>query len=219
MLPSPNRKKLSTFAVLAGLALAAPALAGPPLLCHPFDIGGARSLPWANGPAWLGALSDYPQSRLITDTEALLAPGTPVIVRMETLRRAAIYASRDAQTAADLLKRLTGRALYAKDEAARALAYLDSGYLVEAITEICESTGLREFRDQTALLRTLVGGLDGYDLASKALLLRPGQPAMEFAAALIAAGRHPDVYRAHAQKARAGASADTLLARNIDKVR
>ena len=36
----------------AALIAARPALAGPPLLCHPYDIGSAVSLPW-NGPAWL----------------------------------------------------------------------------------------------------------------------------------------------------------------------
>src|SRR5260370_598362 len=36
---------------LVVLNLAGSALAGPPLICHPFDIGDAKSLPWT-GSAW-----------------------------------------------------------------------------------------------------------------------------------------------------------------------
>src|SRR5438046_9323502 len=93
----------------AALIAARPALAGPPLLCHPYDIGSAVSLPW-NGPAWLDAKADYDLSHLVADTEALLGASTPVIVRMETLRRASLYAGRDAQVAAELIRRLTATA-------------------------------------------------------------------------------------------------------------
>ena len=203
---------------LLGLALAAPALAGPPLLCHPYDTGGAKSLPWAAGPSWLGALADYPTSKLTVDTEALLTPETPVIARMETLRRAAIYASRDPKAAADLLSRLTTRALDATEPKVRALAYLDAGYYVEALKEIAESRSHPHFRDHAESIREMVAKVDGYKLASKALALQPGEPAFEFAAALIASGRNRDAYPAHAQRARAGAGRDPLLARNIGKV-
>ena len=81
-------------------------LAGPPLLCHPFDIGSAASLPWNGTSSWFDGKPDYRLSGLVSDTEALLVPSTPVVVRMETLRRAAIYASRDPQVASALLERL-----------------------------------------------------------------------------------------------------------------
>ena len=86
------------------LALALPALAGPPLICHPVEIHGAKSLPWnAHAQGWDGADKSYDAStRLIPDTLALLTPLTPVSVRMETLRRASIYAARHATLAADL---------------------------------------------------------------------------------------------------------------------
>ena len=90
-----RRHQLLTAAALV-LAVATPALAGPPLLCHPFDIGAAKSLPWDGAQGWSKGSADYPLGRLVTDTEAILQPATPVLVRMETLRRAAIYASRDA---------------------------------------------------------------------------------------------------------------------------
>jgi hypothetical protein len=64
---------------------------GPPLLCHPFDINNARSLPWS-GSEWRGVDKNYNINRLVDDTLGLLAPETPVMVRMETLRRATVYA-------------------------------------------------------------------------------------------------------------------------------
>jgi hypothetical protein len=87
------------FAIVLGVvAIATPALAGPPLLCHPYDIGSARSLPWNDAAGWTGTRADYKLENLVADTDALLTPSTPVVVRMK-LRRAAIYASMDAKVA------------------------------------------------------------------------------------------------------------------------
>src|SRR6187397_1918598 len=97
-------------ALALALAVAAPALAGPPLLCHPFDIGSARSLPWDGTNAWWQGRADYNLQNLVADTEAILTPSTPVIIRMETLRRAALYASLDDKVAARLLSSVTARA-------------------------------------------------------------------------------------------------------------
>ena len=85
-----NSRRAACFALVALLGVAAPALAGPPLLCHPFDIGSARSLPWDGTNAWWQGRADYNLQNLVADTEAILSPSTPVIVRMETLRRAAL---------------------------------------------------------------------------------------------------------------------------------
>src|SRR5512145_3147906 len=103
MRPGIHRTVLPAVLVVA---FATAALAGPPLLCHPYDIGNARSLPWDGSRGWSGDLPDYKLERLIADTEALLTPSTPVIVRMETLRRASLYASRDRVIALQLLTRL-----------------------------------------------------------------------------------------------------------------
>jgi hypothetical protein len=204
---------------LFGLGVAAPALAGPPLLCHPYDIGGAKSLPWDEGRSWLAARSDYPVAHLVADTQALLASSAPIIVRMETLRRAAIYASRDPQVASQLFAALTTRARAAEQAGTPdALAYLDAAYYIEALRELSQLQS-PEFRDRAPALRAIVQGADGYSLASKGLALRPGDPTMEFATALIAADAHRDAYNRHAEKARAGANRDTLLARNIEHVR
>ncbi len=120
-----NRRKL----VFGGFALGAlttllvlphTALAGPPLICHPFDIGGAKSLPWG-ASSWSAAKffdvessKDYDLGRLVDDTLALLSHDTPVIVRMETIRRATIYAQKNQRVAAGLLSRLKTRALDAE---------------------------------------------------------------------------------------------------------
>ena len=99
---------VTSAAVLAAIVTATPAFAGPPLLCHPFEIGTARSLPWDGG--WSEGKADYKVANVVADTEALLTPSMPVVVRMETLRRAALYASTNAQIANQLLSRLLARA-------------------------------------------------------------------------------------------------------------
>src|SRR6185436_10451411 len=104
--------------VLSLLTVFSPAAhAGPPLLCHPFEIGKAASLPWT-GPEWQGMKATYDINRLVDDTTALLTPQTPVLVRMETLRRAAVYAvwkteskgGGDLRVARELLARFEARA-------------------------------------------------------------------------------------------------------------
>ena len=53
---------------------------------------------------------------------------------------------------------------------------------------------------------------------AKSLAARPEDAALEFAAALIAAGKDRSAYEAHARKARAGISSDPLLSRNLNHV-
>jgi hypothetical protein len=202
--------------VVAALAIAAPALAGPPLLCHPFDIGSAKSLPWIGEKSWFEGRPDYKLDHLVADTEALLTPSTPVIVRMETLRRAALYASTDATVASRLIKRLISRA-EDSEVAGRpdALAYLDAAYFVGAFNEIIMMARSKEFETRSTVAREVKGTLDGYSLIQKSIALRPGDPAIQFAAALISSDEHRGEYSTHAAKARAGADSDVLLARNL----
>src|SRR5262245_30363972 len=121
------RPVMMAASLSAALFAAKPALAGPPLLCFPFDIGTARSLPMGTG-VWRAIDPSY-VTRLVDDTVALLTPETPVIVRMETLRRATVYASADAGVADALLKALQARAAVPTADAP--LAVFDFGYLVE----------------------------------------------------------------------------------------
>jgi hypothetical protein len=205
--------------LLAALGAASPALAGPPLLCHPYDIGDARSLPWDGGGAWFRGQAGYDISHLVDDTTALLTPSTPVLVRMETLRRAVIYASPDEKVAQALLRTFTERARAAEQSGhGDALAYLDAAYVTGAFREMVLVGESPEGRTRAAGARALA--LDGkeYSLIQKALTLRPDDATIHFAAALIAADSNRAAYAAHAAKARAGTSRDPLLARNIDHV-
>jgi hypothetical protein len=205
--------------LLAALGAASPAMAGPPLLCHPYDIGDARSLPWDGAGAWWHGQSGYDLSHLVADTTALLTPSTPVVVRMETLRRAVIYASPDPKVAQALLQTFTERARAAEQSGrADALAYLDAAYVSGAFREMVLVGESPEGRARAAGARTLT--LDGkeYTLIQKALALRPDDATIHFAAALIAADTNREAYAAHAARARAGVSRDRLLARNIDHV-
>jgi hypothetical protein len=209
--------RIRTLAALAALAIAAPALAGPPLLCHPFEIGSARSLPWTQN--WSQGRPDYKLENLIADTDALLTASTPVIVRMETLRRAAIYASGDQRVATELLKRLVARA-QASDAAGHPdpLAFLDAAYVAGAFHEINYLSSQREWVTRAAAARAALGNTDGYALVAKSISTRPEDPAIQFAAALIASDANRTRYADHAAKARAGADRDPLLARNISHV-
>jgi hypothetical protein len=179
------------------------AQAGPPLICHAIEIGQAKSLPWVD---WTDrGRTDYDLKNLTRDTLAILDSNTPVMVRMETLRRATIYARQDPQMAEELVTRLQARAANSDDaRQSDALAWFDVGYLVEAYKQ-----WMRKGEPNPA------AGLDGYALVKRALSLRGQDSEMEFAAALITL-RGPDgAHRDHARKAMAGAKNDPLLAQNL----
>ena len=205
-----------SVAVVFGLALASQALAGPPLLCHPFDIGSAKSLPWDGTRGWASGRADYLVANLSADLDALLTPSTPVIVRMETMRRAAIYASRDLKVAEQLKARLSTRVQAAGRS--DTMASLDLAYLVEAFRQIGHLTDHPDFAGRTAAVKGLAGSTDGYALVKKCLTARPGDPELEFAAALIVADKNRIAFQEHSRKARAAASRDDLIARNVDKL-
>jgi hypothetical protein len=216
----------SVHSRLAGLAFVAlltagahPAFAGPPLLCHPFDTGGAPSLPWDGVSSWFDVADGYDRSRLVSDTQALLTQSTPVIARMETLRRAAIYASADPHVARRLVSALVERTRLGETRRkSDALAYLDAAYAIEALRQVTHLAKMGQFAASSAAITDVVADLDGYALMRKALALRPADPALAFAAALVVADRNRNAYLAHARVARAGVKQDALLARNIKQV-
>jgi hypothetical protein len=206
---------------VTALALASPrpSVAGPPLLCHPFDIGSNASLPWNGTSSWFDGKPDYRLSNLVSDTEALLGPSTPVVVRMETLRRAAIYASRDPQVASALLQRLAMKAR--GSEAAgrpKALAWLDTAYATEALRQITQIGGVAGYQDRAPAIRELLRDRDGWQDMKTSLAAFPDDPGLEFAAALIAAGKDRGAYAEHARRARAGAQKDEHVARNLGHI-
>lgn len=205
------------------LATASPAFAGPPLLCHPFDIGTSRSLPWSGAASWYDRQPGYDIQHLVADTTAILTPALPVLVRMETLRRAAIYAAGDPQVAKRLFLALSSR-IPAGGQASpgHALALFDAGYLTETFRELdrVASYNASAFPISADALSALVREVDGYALVQQSLALRAGDPSIEFASALIASSTlgRKGPYALHAAKARAGAAADPLLGRNVRQI-
>jgi hypothetical protein len=196
------------FAATLSLSLlCAVALAGPPLICHPFDIDGAKSLPWISHDWNLSGSENYDTSKLASDTIAILDSSNVTLVHMETLRRATLYARKDPLAAKQLITRLITRAGATKASTASAqpsaLAIFDAGYLAEAYKQWLgnENNPAQKF--------------DGYALVQLALQRRGNDPQMEFAAALIAVSNPSTNAQDHAQKAIAGAKNDSLLARNL----
>lgn len=201
--------------VCAALFVATPAVAGPPMLCHPFDIGDARSLPWDGSRSWFHGRADYAVGNVTRDTEALLTPSTPVIVRMETIRRAAIYASVDREAADALYGMISARARSPK---ADALVILDAALLTETFRQLAMMERSAEHQVRARNARAIVGSSDGRALLARAIAAKPDDAAVQFAAALIVADKDRVEYARFAQNARAGAGRDTLLARNLDHV-
>jgi hypothetical protein len=184
---------------LVVIGVARPALAGPPLLCHPFQTGAAPAalLTWGSDPGWNSPDPRYDVRTLVADTTRLLTPDAPVLVRMENLRRAAIYASRDTRLMADLLDALIRRS--ESDGGRNPLAVFDAGYLIET------------YRQGTHLHRQTPSA-DGYAMVRRAIAMQGSNADMEFAASLMKGGA---AAAEHRRRAEAGAAAGSPLARNL----
>jgi len=201
--------------ILSMLCLAAVAEAGPPLICHMIEIGQARSLPWTSDSWNLGAGETYDTKNLVRDTLEILGPDAPVLVRMETLRRATLYARKDPSAAKELLLRLHARATSRESSGhADALAWFDVGYLTETYKQWI-GRNLPHMTDGMRMDSNPAAGVDGYALVKKAIALRGSDPQMEFAAAMITLSGPQDEHRQHALKAISGAKTDSLLAQNL----
>ena len=177
--------------------------AGPPLICHPYDIGTAQSLPWGHGRDAVGFDNpdqNYNTKQLSADTLKILDSGAPVLVRMETMRRAALYGSNDHPAAASLFGTLKQRAELPNPSA---LALFDYGYFAETLKQI-----VWKYKED------LTSGADGYSFVKRALAMRPDSADMHFAAAVMTHLSQRSDYQEHASKARA-AKSDALLAANI----
>ena len=214
------RSLLVAFAVVATMCFAGTAQAGPPLICHTFEIGNAKSLPWV-GHSWnLTGSENYDTKNLVKDTLEILNPETPVLVRMETLRRATLYARKDPVAAKELLARLHARATSADSSGhPDALAWFDVGYLVATYNQWI-GKNMPHMTDGMRMDANPAAGVDGYALVKKAIALRAAalhgdDPQMEFAAALITLDGPQEEHRQHAEKAIAGAKTDALLAQNL----
>jgi len=119
--------------ILVGLMLAAAAFGGPPLICQRIEIGTAKSLPWKDVGGWAGQDPSYDLKRLTADTLALLTRETSMPARMETMRRAGIYAARDPRMAEEIALRLAARVL--DSDSPDPTALFDAGYFVETVRQ------------------------------------------------------------------------------------
>jgi hypothetical protein len=210
------RSTRSAAVLLAAIfCFASVAQAGPPLICHAFEIGSAKSLPWTSHSSNLSGSENYDTKNLVRDTIEILAPDTPVLVRMETLRRATLYARKDPVAAKELFARLQARAASAQSSAhPDALAAFDAGYLAETYKQWI-GKNMPHMTDGMRMDPNPAADVDGYALVKKALELRGTDPQMEFAAALITLSAPEYEHREHAGKAMAGAKGDALLAQNL----
>ncbi len=217
-----NRKMLRSLTIVAALLITAtmqqPALAGPPLICHPIEIGNAKSLPWS-GANWRDVKKDYDLNRLVADTLALLQPDTPVLVRMETLRRATVYAvwaKRDNEVGITVKSNAVAEELQAKlmervREAFRlnkpaTMFLFDAGYLDASFKQ----AGYKSNVNTPSLA-------EGYAMVRKGSAHMGGSPEIEFALAIISEHPRQASHQEHLQKAIAGAKEGSLLAINLVK--
>jgi hypothetical protein len=192
-------RRINTLLAAACL-LALPSLseAGPPLLCHPFQTAGSPLLPWGGGTGWNTPSATYDVRRLPDDLLRLLSTDAPVLARMENMRRAAIYAWDDPALADRVIAALEARTASTAGRQ-QALALFDAGYFLETYKQGAHRHHRTDIRD-------------GYGLVLRAIGIAGGSPEMEFAASLMTDGQRA---QSHVRRARAGAAAESLLAKNI----
>jgi len=210
-----HSSRFALVLVISTLCIVPVAMAGPPLICHSFEIGQAKSLPLVSNGWNLSGSENYDTKNLAPDTLEILKPETPVLVRMETLRRATLYARKDPIAAKELLAKVYARATSAEATGhPDALAWFDAGYLAETYKQWI-GRDLPHMTDGMRMDSNPAAGVDGYAMVKKAIALRGDDVEMEFAAALITLSGPGDEHAQHAQKAIAGAKSDALLAQNL----
>ena len=200
-----NMKHLSK-GTLTLIVLAGTALAGPPMICHTYSIGNDTSLPWgADKNSWNNPDPKYDAENLATDTLKLLDSGKPLLTRMETLRRAAVYSSKNTAAGLKLANYLMARALASEVKGqTNSLALFDAGYFVESMKQISHISKSSAFSD-----------IDGYDWAKRSLPGLQDKLAAEYALGLMQAERSwPNE---HIRRAVNGAQEGSLLAQNLVK--
>ncbi len=199
----------TVVAIAAVIFVAQPALAGPPLICHPFQIESGKLIAWGTGPGWNTPDRSYDIKKLVADTDAVLTADSPILTRMENMRRATIYAMRDPAIADALLKTVMARALSTTSDGR---AWFDAGYLIESYKQALHLREDRkpELRAWAAVDETI--RVDGYNWVKKAMSMSAPSAEMEFAASLMTQGSTASAHRA---KAMTAAPKGSLLARNL----
>lgn len=180
-----------------------------PLVKWALEIADAKSLPWGDPLGWDAISPGYDVRQVPADTLAVLSPATPVLNRMETLRRALVYSRSDPRVAYQVLAALTSRVRDAEAAGkADVLAWFDLGYMVEA------------FRQARWLNTESLVDVNGYSLVMKAIRVAgdsaPAALEMQLAAGLIVLepkGQHP--YYPHFKTVVREASEGSLLEKNL----
>ncbi len=209
------------LSLLVLISLVIPALAGPPLICHPFEIGEAKSIAW-NGSQWRDIKKDYDINQLVPDVMAILETDAPILVRMETMRRASVYAVwslRDHKVGFDpkgdrVALALLDKIMARKDAAekngyktkAEKLALFDAGYLLETYKYI----GFEETSKRTLTTE----GLAWVEKANNALDC-PGEMEMALAIMLQNHRGQEAAQDKHLKIAVSKAAEGSLLAKNL----
>ena len=134
-------------AARASASVLSPAPLGPPMVCHEVLIKDAKSLPWEGGRG--GGIPNYKADTLPADTVALLIKERGTLVRMETLRRAAVYLSyQDRAMAEHLAWELIGRRsdwLMFGESSGKLdpAAWFDVAYFVGCLNQVGMSDGFK----------------------------------------------------------------------------
>jgi hypothetical protein len=175
---------------------------GPPLICHPIDIGNAESLPKKD---------KYPANQVVTDTLRILKSERDTLVRMETIRRSVMYLDHDPGAASRLLISVMGVAL---DQAAAgkndAEAWYTAGFLAATLDQMGTDVGFQA---------GVKDGIVGYAYVERALA-NAEDPGMSYGAAMMT---HPamvgDTWKPTFERHVSGAlkEEDSLAHRNMTK--
>ena len=212
-----ERRTIAIFAAAIALLLQSRAAdAGPPLLCHPLEVGAAELLPWGSGDGWHTPNRHYDLASLPTDMLRLLSSDAPLLARMENLRRATIYAAERPKVAVALLEALLARVTAGGTlDAQGALAWFDAGYLIETYRQqsMIDSRHLLAEIDVPASEYAELDDLDGYRMLGRVLELTEADAEIEFARSMMT--RDAQAAADHRRQAQAGAPLGSLLARNL----
>ncbi len=192
--------------VAAAMTIAAAAEAGPPMICHPVEIGAAESLPW--GKDGFSTDRGFAADRVPGETVRILERDQSALVHMETLRRATLYCEDDDEAAVRLAAALMARALDAGTSGRpAALRWFDAGYFVQC----CHQLGIRlDVQGGTA------NGIAGYGWVKRAIEIAGPDAELEFGAAMVTALARIPQHAEHAAAAKKLAAADSQVARNLE---
>lgn len=182
---------------------------GPPLICHPFDIGDDKKLPF--GKAAMDESKTYDAKKAVGEVLSVLKTERSTIVRMEALRRATIVVMKDRAAATELLAKISWKAMDGEASGKPdAEAWFDAGFLAACYAQMGIDLGWKPGVSEKVA---------GYAWVKRAIQLAPEDGEMQFAAALVT---HPamldsrrDLYETHVRAAAGAMRTDKLLEINL----